>query len=241
MFPQSGAGAVGGQLLPETQALLNRMSVRPSNVRIFSYNKLIRDLKAASLYTTSKISGLYILAAHDAQAARLNIIQNAINLSVTGTPTFTADRGYTGGASDGLTATGSANTTSHCAGFWINSYNASEGNINTGGTNGFLRSSSTQMTGRWGGNADGLETTTGAHSAMNTSDSGINLGFYKNGAPVSVESQNGLGGFGVGTIVVATGYGARHAAAHWGPGLSNGEVAALYAAMNTFLTAVGGA
>ncbi|MDP3494622.1 MAG: hypothetical protein Q8R82_16045 [Hyphomonadaceae bacterium] len=226
-------------ILAETRALAARFSTPPTAVRMGQLNRLIRDLQLAGLYTNTKIKGLYLLAAADAQAARQNIIENAVNLSVSGSPTFTADRGYTGGASDGLTVSASADATNHSAGFWINNYNADSGYINTGGTNGYLRASSTQMAAKWSAVGEVTENTTGAHSVMATVDAGVNLRFYKNGALVSTESAGG-GSISLGTIVIATGYSGRHAAAHWGPNLTTGELAALYAALNTYLTSVGG-
>ena len=49
---------------------------------------------------------LWLLAAHDAQAGRLNWIGAANDLSVGGSPAFTADRGYQGDGSAAYLASG---------------------------------------------------------------------------------------------------------------------------------------
>ncbi|MFG1427601.1 hypothetical protein [Roseixanthobacter glucoisosaccharinicivorans] len=57
---------------PETASLLTRMSVPPSPARRTQIDMLVKSLLAAGLWT--KLDALYLLAAHDAQAARLNLI-----------------------------------------------------------------------------------------------------------------------------------------------------------------------
>lgn len=244
MFPQSAAGMIGGQLLAETIALISRMSVRPSNARIFTYNKLIRDLKVAGLYTTTKIKALYLLAAHDAQAARLNIMENSMTLSVVSTMTFTTNLGYAGdGASGELTVAPGATVSalSHCAGFWINDFAANSGYINTHGSNAFLRAQSSGSVARWGQLLDTNATGVGAHRTMSTNDTGATIRFYANGALADTETPGAGTNFSGSPVHIGLGYTGRHAAAHWGPDLNGTEQAALYAALNAYLTALGAA
>jgi hypothetical protein len=92
----SGGGAPA--LQAETVALLAAMTVQPSAGRQTLIDNLIIALKSAGLWT--KCDLFYVLAAHDAQAARINWITPAQVLSVNGTCTFTTDRGY---ISDGTT------------------------------------------------------------------------------------------------------------------------------------------
>lgn len=62
--------ARGGAVPPEARALMARMTTAPSASRARAIATLVRTLKAAGIW--SKLDLLYILAAHDAQAARLN-------------------------------------------------------------------------------------------------------------------------------------------------------------------------
>jgi len=78
----------------ETKALLARMSVQPSAARRTLINNLIVSLKNAGIW--SKMDLLYVMAAHDQQAARLCWNNAAFNLTEVSTPTWTVDRGYTG-------------------------------------------------------------------------------------------------------------------------------------------------
>ncbi|MFG1423925.1 hypothetical protein [Roseixanthobacter liquoris] len=57
---------------PETLGLLARMSVPPSPARRTQIDTLVKGLIAAGLWT--KLDALYLTAAHDAQAARLNLV-----------------------------------------------------------------------------------------------------------------------------------------------------------------------
>lgn len=91
----------------ETTALLAAMSVQPSSGRQALINTLIASLKS---YVTSwgqtpegagqtlwgALDFLYLTAAHDAQAARVNWKNPAQVATVVGTPTFTADQFYAG-------------------------------------------------------------------------------------------------------------------------------------------------
>lgn len=82
----------------EASALLARMSVAPTPGRAAQIARLIRDLKTGGVWT--KLDLLYVLAAHDAQAARLNWVGTAFNLTAVNSPAFTINSGYagTGGA-----------------------------------------------------------------------------------------------------------------------------------------------
>ncbi|MFG1464231.1 hypothetical protein V5F77_15175 [Xanthobacter sp. DSM 24535] len=62
----------GRPLAVETAALLARMSVPPAAARKAQLDGLVQTLLAAGIWT--KLDAFYILAAHDAQAARLNLV-----------------------------------------------------------------------------------------------------------------------------------------------------------------------
>lgn len=71
------------------------MTVRPDFARQTLIKTLVDSLKSAGVW--AKLDALYLLAAHDAQAARLNAkAPGSFALTATGSPTFTTDRGYTG-------------------------------------------------------------------------------------------------------------------------------------------------
>lgn len=86
----------GRRYCAEAKALFARMSSQPTIIRKRLINELIVDLKAASVWTL--LDAFYVLAAHDSQAAGLNWVSTSYNLTATGSPTFTTDRGYTGGS-----------------------------------------------------------------------------------------------------------------------------------------------
>lgn len=81
----------------ETEALIGEFDVDPSWERIKLIDALIKGLKADGIW--SKLDFLYLLAAHDAQAAKINWIDpdnTNFVLTATNSPTFTADEGFTG-------------------------------------------------------------------------------------------------------------------------------------------------
>lgn len=85
---------------PAAVALFAAMTTPPTDARKALINALIVSLKAAGIWTLLDV--LYLIAAADSQAARLNCINPAtFTLSAVNSPAFTADRGYAG---DGLSA-----------------------------------------------------------------------------------------------------------------------------------------
>ncbi len=83
---------------PETSTLLAAVtSPQPGNRRLV-INRLIAALKQTGVW--EKLDLLYVLAAADTQAAGLNWkLPGAFSLSAVNSPTFVADRGYTGNGS----------------------------------------------------------------------------------------------------------------------------------------------
>lgn len=81
------------------------MSVPPDDTRKALIDTFIGALKAASVYST--LDHLYILAAHDSQAAGLNVVSPATHtLTPVSSPTFVADRGYTGNGTSSYLSVG---------------------------------------------------------------------------------------------------------------------------------------
>lgn len=88
----------GSRLDGSTAALLAAMTTKPTGAQTADIDTLIRGLKADGLWTL--IDGLWVLVAHDAQAARINWKTPASVASAVGSPTFTTNAGY---AFDGVT------------------------------------------------------------------------------------------------------------------------------------------
>lgn len=89
-----------GATQAETTALLAAMSGAPSGARQIIINRMIEKLK---LYQTdhcgsawTAIDTLFVMAAHDEQAARIDWKNPARIATKVGTPTFVVDRGYSG-------------------------------------------------------------------------------------------------------------------------------------------------
>lgn len=76
----------------DARALFARFTTPPTSARKKIINDLIVALKGAGVW--SKLDILYVMAAHDAQAARQNWITDACNLSEVNAPSFTIDEGY---------------------------------------------------------------------------------------------------------------------------------------------------
>lgn len=89
----------------DTIALLGTMSVQPTATRAGLIDALIAGLKTDGVW--SLLDLFYVLAAHDAQAARLNWLNPAtFACAEVNSPTFTADQGYAGnGANSYLNTT----------------------------------------------------------------------------------------------------------------------------------------
>jgi hypothetical protein len=85
------------------------MSVEPDATRKGLLNDLIVGLKADSVWT--KITWLSVLAAHDAQAARINIKNPAQVATVSGSPVFNTNQGYAGDNTSAYLDSGVAGST----------------------------------------------------------------------------------------------------------------------------------
>lgn len=78
--------------------LIDRMTVKPPPGRAALIDQTIRRLKSHGIW--QKLDVLWVMAAHDSQAARLNWKGNSsFDLTAVNSPTFTADRGYAGNGS----------------------------------------------------------------------------------------------------------------------------------------------
>ncbi len=258
------AGRARVQRDAATLALTARMTVAPSEARVALIDGLVRALKDAGVW--AKLDLLYLLAAHDAQAARLNWVSSGFALSAVGAPVFTTDRGYAGDGAAAYLDTGWSPRTQALAyalnsgsmGCWLNGGTDSADNaavaMGVSMTPGAIvvpRGSAGQMRGRLNASATvsatgGLGTTRLGFTALSRTD-GATTGFYRDGALDSVIASTAtllpansvfLGGADA-SGVLGTPVDNRFAAAFAGAGLSAGEMATLFAALSAYLAGVG--
>ncbi|OZA59807.1 MAG: hypothetical protein B7X78_08300, partial [Sphingomonadales bacterium 39-62-4] len=90
----------------QTLALFARMTVQPTGAVKLLMDTLVRAVVGAGVWP--KLDMLHLIAAHDAQAARLNWIADQYNLTAVNSPVFTAFRGYTGNGTSSYLNTGAA-------------------------------------------------------------------------------------------------------------------------------------
>lgn len=84
-----------GHVDADTRTLRAAMTVPPPAGRLWQIDQTIRQLKQHGIW--QKLDVLWMLAAHDAQTARLNWKNpSQFALTAVNSPTFTANRGYTG-------------------------------------------------------------------------------------------------------------------------------------------------
>lgn len=101
-FGRVGKG--GASYDPDATSLFARMTVQPNDARKALINSTILNLKTSGVWPGLKV--LIVMAAHDAQAARLNWIADEYNLQPVNSPVFTVDRGYAGDGSSAYFNTG---------------------------------------------------------------------------------------------------------------------------------------
>ena len=260
--PRNVALIAGPAYAPETLALVARMTDPPPASRVILINNLIVALKSSGVWDDLEV--FYILAAHDAQAARLNWKSTSYNLSAVGGPTFTTDRGYAGDGSTSYLNTGwSINTStkflqdSASFGAYCNVTNAPRGitllgAIYTGAGFGYVLVNPQSATSTFKGalNLVGDEDYGAASggtgfSAFSRTASNLTTG-YKNGVPVGTSTTASTGrpartfwicAANNGTISRPTAD--RIAMAFAGAGLTDAKMLALHTAVLTYLTAVG--
>jgi len=83
-----------GPFSSEALALFARFTTPPTYARSVLINNLINSLIVSGVWR--QLDALYVMAAADSQAARLNWKADFFNLTAVSSPTFTADRGYAG-------------------------------------------------------------------------------------------------------------------------------------------------
>ena len=241
------------RLDPAAAALIGRMTSPPGGARAGEIDRLVRALREAGLW--GKLHALYLLAAHDAQAARLNWVQDSYNLTAVSSPAFTADRGYAGDGSGAYLDTGWAPSLgaqdSLCVGAWSRSEGQSNvAIVGTGTTNSLSlapRSTLDQLVSRinstttnsYAGAASGVGWFTVNRSGPSATQSyrgGASVGTGSNASAAPASSSLCIGRFN------SSQYSSRQiAAAVIAASLDASEQAALFAALTSYLAAVGAA
>jgi hypothetical protein len=98
-----------GGFRPESQALFARMQTQPLGWHARLIDRLIARRIASGSH--ARTDALHVMAMQDAQAASLNWVADAYNLTLGGSPTFAAYRGYTPNGSSTYLDTGFNPTT----------------------------------------------------------------------------------------------------------------------------------
>lgn len=243
-------------VLPETLAVCAAFTTAPTAARKALINTLINNLVVCGAW--DRMDVLYVLAAADSQAARINWKNPAaFTLSVTGTPTFTADRGYTGNGTDGVLVTGynpqsaslgMAQNDAHGAVFLLNSTANNSFDMNADG--GRLRIRGRFTTGQPNVNvSNNLNTVaTGSTSApdyvIGTRSDGTNQTVIVNGGTVVVTTGQASSALAQGITLLGNTAGAQwsdrqQCIAHAGRNLDVAQAFCAYKAFQTYLTALG--
>lgn len=142
-------------------AAIAAFSVSTDFTRESLYDDVITAMKGGSIDFFAKTRGFWLMAAHDAQAARVNLAVPAEVASAVNGPTFTTDRGYVGGSlkylDTGINSATEIDPTNGCACAWNQAASAGTGydfpmgyNFTSGLPQGGVRNSSlASLGGRW--------------------------------------------------------------------------------------------
>ncbi len=252
--------------LPSIGDLLTRFTTPASDDRAKLIGKLIYNLKDGGVWT--KLDVLYLTAAADAQVARQNWIADIYNLTAVNSPTHTADRGYTGNGSSAYLDTGFNATTASTPKFVQNSAHVSAWNrtVRAGADTSIMgaRQSTTNyidlvprvaagsFIGRLNSGPIGLavvNANSNGHFVVNRSGATALTG-YRNGASITTSTTASSAPPNANVVLLARSLAGSSpdayssdqiASASIGASLSHAEAAAFYAAINTYLTAIGAA
>ena len=250
-----------GRLQTETVALVAAMTVRPNARRISTIDRMVRRLKATGLWT--KLDALWVMACHDAQAAKLNWKSpSTFTLTEVNAPQFAPGLGYRSNDTSSYPKTGWIPNTHGVAfqtsdahmGIFIGSNGTNGGDIGAIGT-GF-----SYITARTGGNSFSapfnMNTTTGATVGSGVTTSVGHTVVSRVGTAVRL-SKNGVEGVASYTAPSATAVtrelyiGARNVngtadifssrwtqIAHVGSSLSAADIANLYDIFNSYISTI---
>lgn len=255
-WPWSSSQNVTLGLQAATSALIGRMTVAPGSARAALINKLVIDLTAAGLW--AKLDALYVLAAHDAQAARLNWLSTSYALTAVNSPVFTVDRGYAGAGGAVYLATGFdpaaapspwyTQNSAHISAWSLSNFQQTGGLIGNGVANGDAHiypwpADNKLYTQVNAATSDSIVLAASSGCFMASRLSATTHKVYRDGAAVATYTRASTApashAFVVGAGGPGTGYTTRQiAAATIGAGLTDAEAASLRTAMRDYLAGV---
>ncbi|MEP3073681.1 hypothetical protein [Maricaulis sp.] len=251
---------------PDAQVIINAMSSTPSGARQSLIEDLVDGLKADGIW--AKLDALWVLAAHDSQAAALNWMDPAGSpILPVNAPVFTADRGFKGDNTSThldtqfVPGTDGVNFVqdSASAGIWVREVASDNGDIYLGTGDNSSSSTFTRIQRRsdgvewrvWGPNGGLLDGGTDSEVATGllVADRSGATAFhtYRNGALENTGSaaSGSPSPYSV-YLLAANGSGAagsqsdaQLSAAFLGGSLTGTEHGNLHTRLNTYLTAVG--
>lgn len=254
-----------GSTTAEYAALAAQMTSAPTAGRAVLYDNLFQALIAAGVL--AKLDILYVLASHHTQAATLNWKSpTTLALSATGTPIFTADRGFAYDGSTNYHDTGyrwetaglGASLNNYHLGVWsLSSGTTTDAIIGSKRSNGVTVECIIPRTASGDGflgranDQNHLITTPNldatGHYILNRSGASARQAYKNSNALTNSDTQASTTGGDYPIIIGGTNYttpvlvACDVAIVHAGQSLDSTEVAALYAALNTYMTAIGAA
>lgn len=250
---------VGVVYSAEAAALFARFTTPPDPTRKLLIDSLIVSLKTAGVWP--KLDALYLTAAADSQAARRNWVADQYNLTAVSSPTFLADRGYTGdGAASDLDTSFNATTAvspkftqnSASMALWsrTNLANGAGQSLDMGAVAYAYVARSGSVSGRTEGRpiaGSGQVIAAGGypgHSGFSRDGAALWEG-YGQGADAGGGTTASIAPTNTNIRILSAGGGAyglnQVAAAHFGSALTAANMTDLYNALNTYLQAVGAA
>jgi len=240
---------------PAASALFSRMTTPPTDAR----KALINAVFVAGRRDgwLAKLDGLKVRAAADSQAARLNWVADQYNCTPISSPAFTTDRGFTPDGSASYLDQGFNPTTAVGAKFVLDNAHQGAWHLTDLANAGAVSFDFGNVTSRFS-NSAALATlvransTSAITSADNynahkvwTRDAAASWRYYNAGVISGADPRTDLStsltnfNFGTGRTAAASFGLNQEAVSHWGGYLTTVEVASMYAALSTYLTAVG--
>lgn len=241
---------------PDAVALFERFTTPPTSGRKAAINKVIVALKAASAW--ERLDVLYIRAAADSQAGRLNWKGDFFNSTAVSSPAFAADRGFTPDGAASYLSSGFSPTVATDAlfaqddahvGAWhlTDLSNGGSTSYDLGNGNSRISNSASANT-ALRGNMDTTITLSGDDYTKHkvwTRDGATSWRYFNDGALVGgdprTDASVALTNFEFGTgKVLSNGFGVNtEAISHWGASLTTAQVLAMRDAFSEYLQAVG--
>jgi len=251
----AGAAKGGGPYDPAALALFARMTTPPTDAR----KVLINAVFAAGRRDgwLSKLDGLKVRAAADSQAARLNWVADQYNCSAISSPVFTVDRGYTPDGAASYLDQGFNPTTAVGAQFLLDNAHQGAWHLTDLANAGAISFDFGNVTSRFSNsavaatiiraNSTAAATATDNYNAHKvwTRDAAASWRYYNSGVISGADPRTDLStaltsfNFGTGRTAAASFGLNQEAVSHWGGHLTTVQVASMYAALASYLTAVG--